>query len=149
MFSPIFTATNAGLTFAGVLVGFLAIHFAVKFIDLESSGEGVFVEMVFHAVNFFALGLLLTLSSLQVLWAKGQKGNYIFTVSSDGPQTSPNSILSTTTTETWYSIFVAQRINFDSSNPCRHKLKTFRLKHYEVGVLTNLKELMESVCSVT
>ena len=54
MFSPMFTTTNAGLSFAGVLVGFLAIHIAVKFIDLESSGEEVFVEIVFDAdVIFF------------------------------------------------------------------------------------------------
>ena len=61
MFSPMFTTTNAGLSFAAVLVGFLAIHIAVKFIDLESSGEEVFVEIVFDAdVIFFAL---LTLSA--------------------------------------------------------------------------------------
>ena len=64
MFSPMFTTTNAGLSFAEVLVGFLAIHIAVKFIDLESSGEEVFVEIVFDAdVIFFALRLLLTLSA--------------------------------------------------------------------------------------
>ena len=89
MFSPIFTATNAGLTFAGVLVGFLAIHVAVKFIDLESSGEGVFVEMVFHAVNFFALGLLLTLSATIPACKSCEQKAKKEIISSQSPQTAP------------------------------------------------------------